>query len=58
MQMINPWSPSGSFMVQKMAITSPSPAFKGLMIIVIVIIMMMMMLMFMIIIYNYNNNNV
>ena len=24
---INPWSPSGSFMVQKMAITSPIPIF-------------------------------
>ena len=27
---INPWNPGGSFMVQKMAISSPIPVFKGL----------------------------
>ena len=27
---INIWSPAGSFMVQKMAITYPTPAFEGL----------------------------
>ena len=27
---LNPWSPGGSFMVQKMAITSPIPSFFGL----------------------------
>ena len=26
---LSPWSPGGSFMVQKMAITSLSPSFKG-----------------------------
>ena len=27
---LNPWNPGGSFMVQKMAITSPIPVFYGL----------------------------
>ena len=26
---LNPWSLGGSFMAQKMAITFPSPSFKG-----------------------------
>ena len=28
---INCWSPGGSFMIQKMAITSPIPVFQGIM---------------------------
>ena len=29
-EVINPWSPAGSILVQKMAMSSPIPVFKGL----------------------------